>query len=269
MKKIFALLMALTLSLGFVGCGDDTVTDETNAPETQAVETEATETDAPETAAPETAAPETEAVEEAKTVMTHAEYIAAEMDTEVTVEAYVQATQSWWDNTINVYAADADGAYYLYNLACSEEDAAKLIPGAKIKVTGFKGQFEGEVEILDGTFEFVEGAEAYIAEALDVTALLGTEELINHQNEFVSFKGITVDAVEFKNGEPGDDVYLTVSKDGATYSFCLEVYLTGPDTEVYQTVSALTPGTVCDMEGFLYWYQGVNPHITSVTVVEG
>ena len=25
-------------------------------------------------------------------------------------------------------------------------------------------------------------------------------------------------------------------------------------------------GDVIDMEGFLYWYEGVNPHITSVTV---
>ena len=29
---------------------------------------------------------------------------------------------------------------------------------------------------------------------------------------------------------------------------------------------SLKVGDVVDMEGFLYWYQGVNPHITSVTV---
>ena len=28
---------------------------------------------------------------------------------------------------------------------------------------------------------------------------------------------------------------------------------------------ALQIGDVIDMEGFLYWYEGVNPHITSVT----
>ena len=34
--------------------------------------------------------------------MTYAEYAAAEMDAEVVIEAYVQATQSWWDNKITV-----------------------------------------------------------------------------------------------------------------------------------------------------------------------
>jgi hypothetical protein len=35
---------------------------------------------------------------------------------------------------------------------------------------------------------------------------------------------------------------------------------------VYEAVKALNVGDTVDMEGFLYWYEGVNPHITSVTV---
>ena len=200
----------------------------------------------------------------AEGVMTYADYAAAEMDTEVVIETYVQAHQSWWDNKITVYTQDQDGAYFLYELACSEEDAAKLVPGTKIRVTGYKGQWAGEIEVMDGTFEFVEGGDTFIAEALDVTALLGTEELIDHQNKFVSFKGMTVEAIEYKNGTPGDDIYVTVSLNGQSYSFCVEVYLTGPDTEVYKTVGELKAGDVVDIEGFLYWYEGVNTHITSV-----
>ena len=199
-------------------------------------------------------------------VMTHDDYMAAALDSEVVIETYVQAHQSWWDNKITVYCQSEDGAYFLYELACSEEDAAKLVPGTKIKVTGTKGEWSGEVEVMDGTFEFVNG-DTYIAEALDVTALLGTDELIAHQNEFVSFKGMTVEAVEYKNGEPGDDIYVTLGYNGASYDFCVEVYLTGPETEVYTTVGALEVGNVVDVEGFLYWYEGPNPHITSVTVV--
>jgi len=30
-------------------------------------------------------------------------------------------------------------------------------------------------------------------------------------------------------------------------------------------VQGLNSGDKIDMEGFLYWYEGVNPHITSVT----
>ena len=196
--------------------------------------------------------------------MSHEEYMAAAMDSEVVVETYVQAHQSWWDNKITVYCQSKDGAYFVYELACSEEDAAKLVPGTKIVVTGTKGEWAGEVEIMDGTFEFAKGKDTFIAEPLDVTALLGTDELIAHQNELAAFKGMTVEAIEYKNGEPGDDIYVTLSKDGTPYSFCVEVYLTGPDTDVYTTVGTLNVGDVVNVEGFLYWYEGVNPHITAI-----
>ena len=198
--------------------------------------------------------------------MSHKDYMAAALDSKVTVETYVQGHQSWWDNKVTVYCQSKDGAYFLYEMACSEEDAAKLVPGTKILVTGTKAEWSGEVEIVDATFEFA-GSDTFIAEAFDATALLGTDELIAHQNEFVTFKGMTVEAIEYKNGEPGDDIYVTVSNGAASFSFCVEVYLTGPDTEVYQTVGPLEAGDVVDIEGFLYWYEGPNTHITGVTVV--
>ena len=213
-------------------------------------------------------APVVEIEAKSEGVMTYAEYAAAELDAEVVIECYVQATQSWWDNKITVYAADQEGAYFLYELACSEEDAAKLVPGTKIKVTGFKGQWAGEVEVMDATFEFVEGGISYIAEPVDLTALLGTEELVNYQNQLAIFKGMTVKAIEFKNGEPGDDIYVTLTLNDADYSFCVERYLTGPDTEVYATVSALKAGDVVDVTGFVYWYYGINTHITAVAAAQ-
>ena len=197
-------------------------------------------------------------------VMTYDEYMAAELQSEVLVEVYVQAHQSWWDNKITVYAADEDGGYYLYEMTCSEEDAAKLTPGTKIRVHGYKGEWAGEIEIVDATFEFVEGAE-YIAESVDVTEYLGTDELIDFQNQFVFFTGLTVKEIEFKNGEPGDDIYVTFTHNGNDYSFCVERYLTGPDTDLYKAVSALKAGDVVDVEGFLYWYEGVNTHITAIS----
>ncbi|MGM9549524.1 MAG: hypothetical protein ACI3V5_06730 [Faecousia sp.] len=258
MKKLIAMLLVLTMVLAFAGCAKTEEPAATAAPET---------TVAPETtAAPETTeAAETEA---AAAAMTHEEYVAADMDSEVVIETYVQGHQSWWDNKITVYCQSPDGAYFLYELACSEEDAAKLVPGTKIRVTGYKGEWSGEVEIMDGTFEFVEDGDTYIAEALDVTDLLGTDELVNHQNEFVSFTGLTVEAIEYKNGEPGDDIYLTLGYNGASYSFCVEVYLTGTDSDVYTTVGELAVGDVVNVEGFLYWYEGVNPHITAISAAQ-
>ena len=238
---------------------------------------EETETEAAQT---EAVAAEAAAEEKSEGVMTHEEYVAAELDSEVVIEAYVQAKQSWWEDQATVYAQDQDGAYFLYNMACSEEDYEKLVPGTKIKVTGYKSEWSGEVEIIDATFEIEEGE--YIAPVTDVTELLGADELIEHQNEFVSFKGMTVEAagqdedgndVPFLynwdgSGQDGDDLYFNVSLNGETYTFTVESYLCDNTTDVYAAVKALEIGDVIDMEGFLYWYEGVNPHITSVTAAE-
>ena len=59
---------------------------------------------------------------------------------------------------------------------------------------------------------------------------------------------------------------MTVSLDGNTYTFTVESYLCDKDSDVYKAVQNLKVGDVVDMEGFLYWYEGVNPHITSVSV---
>ena len=58
----------------------------------------------------------------------------------------------------------------------------------------------------------------------------------------------------------------TICFDGETYTFTVESYLCDNTTDVYKTVQSLQVGDTVDMEGFLYWYEGVNPHITSVTV---
>ena len=264
MKKLLAILLALVMVLSLAACAGNNE----EAPVEEAPVEEAPVEEAPVEEAPVEEAPVEEAPVEETAVMTYADYAAAELDAEVVVECYVQNHQSWWDNKITVYAADADGAYFLYEMACSEEDAAKLVPGTKIRVTGFKGEWAGEVEIMDATFTFVEGADTYIAEPIDATALLGTDELINYQNQLAAFKGMTVEAISYKNDEPGDDIYVTLSLNGASYEFCVEVYLTGTDSDVYTTVATLNVGDVVDVEGFLYWYEGVNPHITAIAIAE-
>ncbi|MCQ2498304.1 MAG: hypothetical protein MJ133_04910 [Lachnospiraceae bacterium] len=216
-------------------------------------------------------------------VMTYAEYVAAPTDSQVVVETYVQATRSWWDGKITIYSQDKDGAYFLYDISCSEEDAKKLVPGTKIKVTGMKTEWEGEVEIAaqdelnPATFEIEDGN--YVAEALDVTSMLGTAELDKHQNEFVSFKGVTIEASTDADGneapflynwdgsgEEGSDLYFNISANGQTYTVLIQRYLCDPTTDVYQTAKTLQIGDTVDLEGFLYWYNGANPHITKITI---
>lgn len=283
MKKTVALSMVLTLALSLAGCGQSNDAASTTAAETTAAETTAAETTSE--AASEESSEEGSAAEvgsgKSEGVMTYEEYMAAELESEVVIETYVQAKQSWWENKATLYTQDEDGAYFIYNMTCSEEDYEKLVPGTKIKVTGYKTEWAGEVEVAEGaSFEILEGS--YLASPLDVTGLLGTDELIQHQNQLVSFKGMTVEAagqdadgkdVPFLynydgSGEDGNDLYFNVSMNGETYTFTVESYLCDKTTEVYEAVKNLQIGDVIDMEGFLYWYEGVNPHITSVKTAQ-
>ena len=215
-------------------------------------------------------------------VMTYDEYMAAAVDDPVVIETYVQANQSWWDNKITLYTQTEEGAYFIYNATCDEETAAKLVPGTKIRVTGFKAEWSGEIEVAEGaTFEILD-AEPWIAEPLDVTEYLGTDELINYQNQLALFSGVTVEPYSYTDegetvttdaafaykwngtGEDGDDLYFNVSKDGVTYTFTVESYLCAAGTDVYEGVKALKVGETVDLIGFLYWYNGVNPHIVAI-----
>jgi hypothetical protein len=241
MKKKLAILMAAVMTVAMAGCGKGNGSGDD---------------------------PKSEGV------MTYKEYASAKLESEVTVETYVQAKQSWWDNKGTFYTQDHDGAYFLYEMPCTEDEYNKLTEGTKIKVKGYKTEWEGETEITDATFEIEDGN--YIADPVDLTDKLGKEELKDYQNQKFSMKGLKVeetgsDGAAFLynwdgSGSEGDDLYFTLSKDGTSYSFTVESYLTGSDSDVYKAVRELKVGDTVDIEGFLYWYEGVNPHITKVTV---
>ncbi|MBP5281200.1 MAG: hypothetical protein J6Z22_01735, partial [Lachnospiraceae bacterium] len=141
-KRILAVLIAATMTLSMTACekaGQASSQESSSEASSSVVESSVEESSVEES----TEAPEEQAV------MTYAEYAAAQVDDPVVIEAYVQANQSWWDGKLTVYTQDKDGAYFLYNMACaSQEDADKLVPGTKIRVSGFKSEWEGEVEIV-------------------------------------------------------------------------------------------------------------------------
>ena len=241
MKKLIAVLLTLTLLCAFAGCGEKT---DINA--------------------------------KSEGVLTYAHYTDAALDTQVVVEGFIQAKQAYseeYGNT-SLYLQDGDGAYFVYRIACTAEQYESMKVGSKIKVTGYKSEWSGEVEIVDATFEMEEGT--YTATAVDVTSLLGTDGLAAKQNQKVLFKGLKVEAANEAgdaflysydgSGQEGSDLYFNVSLNGTTYSFVVESDLCGADTDVYKAVKALKVGDTIDVEGFLYWYNGANPHVTSVTV---
>ena len=111
MKKITVTAIALSMAMAMTGCsGNSTETTaaseaETTVAETSAAETSAAETSAAETSAAETSAAETSAAEAGEvSVMSYEEYMAAELDSKVVIEASVQAKQSWWEDKATVYA---------------------------------------------------------------------------------------------------------------------------------------------------------------------
>ena len=270
MKKKFVAALMLSMSLALTACGSSDSSSST-------VGTEETE----DTAEEETdeSAEEEESADAA--VMTYTSYMDAEVDSEVTVEAYVQAKQSLSeDGTVTFYMQD-EGGYLVYEAECSDEDYERLEAGTKVRVTGYKSEWSGETGVTDATLEILDDEDSYVAAAVDVTGLLADDTLSDYLNRFVSFSGMTVEAstdadgseVAFLyeadgSGEAGSDLYFNVSLDGEIYTFMVASSLGDEDSEVYQAVTAFEIGDVIDMEGLLYWSDGALPQITSMTVSE-
>ena len=276
MKKALVILLTGAIMAMSVACGSTNSSNTASAPKEEAAQEEKKEE----------AAVESEVVEETANAemnvpedpMTYEEYAAAAVDTEVVIKGAVQAKQAYYGekSVASIYLQDeTGGAYFLYELPCTEKEYERLEVGKFIKVKGYKTEWSGEVEVIDAIWQFEDGE--YIAEPEDVTALLGTDELISKQNKKVVFKGVTVEPIKDKDGNDaafiynwdgsgteGDDLYFNVSVNGQTYSFTVESYLCGPDTDIYKAVKDFHIGDVIDLEGFLYWYEGPNPHITAV-----
>ncbi|MBR3159607.1 MAG: hypothetical protein IKF14_10965 [Atopobiaceae bacterium] len=267
----FSIMLALSLGACGGGSAENATTEDTSTEAAQTTEQTATEEGATADAAAATT--------DDAAVMNYADYAAAAVDDPVTIEAYVQGKQAWWQDKATLYLQDKDGAYFVFESACTEDDYAKLADGIKVKVSGYKANFNGEDEIADATVTIEDDGDTYIAEPVDVTDKLESEDLISFQNQKVAFKGLTVAASKDPDGNEvgylygydgsgtqGDDLYFNVSDGTNTYTFTVESYLCDKDTDVYKAVEGLKVGDVVDLEGFLYWYEGANPHITSVTV---
>ena len=270
MKKLLAMILALVMIFALAACG------KTAAPAAAPAASEApAEAAAPAEEAPAEEAPE-EIIEEAEPVMTHEEFMMADMDSEVVVEGYISAVQQFseeYGNT-SLYLQDEDGGYFVYRLACTADDYMLFYKGHQIRVTGYKAEWAGEAEIVDATFEMLDGS--YNPPVFDVTELLGTDRLPDYMNQYVAITDAVVKEIGEEgaaflynwdgSGEDGNDLYFNVEVNGAVYNFTVESDLCGAGTDVYETVKSLNVGDTVDLEGFLYWYEGPNPHITSVTV---
>ena len=189
MKKLVSTALAFCLLASLSACaGGSTSSAASEATSSEATSSEAASSEAASEPAEE-ASPEGAAA-----VMSYEEYMAAAVDDPVTIQAYVQAKQSYYaeQGTATVYLQDQDGGYFAYDMACTQEDYDAMTEGTKIQVSGYKAEWSGEIEIMDGKLDEILTDDTYVAEPVDMTELLGTDELEAHQNEKVSFTGLTV-----------------------------------------------------------------------------
>ena len=155
MRKILALVLALCLALSMAACaGDNTSSSESSAAEESSQAEESSEEASEESSEAEEEASQSSEAESAP-VMSYDEYMAAEVDDAVTIQAYVQAKQSYYaeQGTATVYLQDQDGGYFAYDMACTQEDYDAMVEGTKIQVSGFKAEWSGEIEIMDGQLD--------------------------------------------------------------------------------------------------------------------
>ena len=210
-------------------------------------------------------------------VITYEQYMSEPLEVRVQVESYVQAKESLRDGRATVYTQDQDGAYLVLEAVCSASDYEKLVPGQKVSVTGYKTVVAGQVQIVDGSIRPVQGG-SFVAEPVDLTDSLSSEDIADYQNCLARFCGMTVTAAgrdangkelpylygRDNTGSEGDDLYFQVSTGGRTYTFMVASGLCGADSEVYKAVQGLKLGDQIDAEGFLCWDEDVCPRITSI-----
>ena len=278
MKKAIVIMLTGSMMLAAVACGGSS--NSAPAQESKTEEAKPAE-ETQETVESTVEEPEQTEPNIPEDAMSFEDYMAAATDTEVVVQGSIQGKQNYFvkddQGKASIYLQDQNGgAYFIYELPCTEKEYELMEIGKTIKVKGYKSEWSGEIEVIDiETWMFVDGD--YIAEAEDVTALLGTDDLAAKMNKKVLFKGMKVEPIKDKDnndvafiynydgsGTEGDDLYFNVSVNGQTYTFTVESYLCGPDSDIYKAVKDFHIGDVIDLEGFLYWYNGPNPHITAV-----
>lgn len=241
MKKIITILVAVLMVLTLAGCSEKAAKVDPN--------------------------------EKSEGSMTYAEYVAASEDyADVQIEGFItNLAYSEAYGNINLFVQDGDGAYFVYRMPCTADDAAKLVVGQKVIIKGQKSAWAGEQEIAEGsaTYEIVDAT--YTFDAVDLTDKFDDQTALDaYKNMLVTFTGLKVEADPMYNwdgsGVEGNDIYVSLTNGTTTYSWTVESDEFGSGTDVYEAVKNLKAGDTVDVTGFLYWYDAPQTHISAVTV---
>ena len=272
MRNTLIVLMITAAVMICAGCGSAGKAADQAKERTDTAETETA-------ALPALAAESPQPAENMSGVMSFQAFLAAEDDSPVTVEGYVQAKEARRDGCCGLYMQNEEGAYYLSRLRCSQQEYDTLKTGRKIRVNGYKSHWNDAIEISDASFTLLEGN--LIAEAEDVTALIGSDALRRHQNEKVAFSGMTVEVMPdghsvwyrgWDNTAPAEEdseLWFRASSAGTVCDFTIKPSLCENRDEVLETLQQLQAGDRVDLTGFLRFYNGALPRITAITQSEG
>ena len=208
MKKAIVIMLTGAMMLAAVACGGGS-SNSAPAQESKTEEAKPAE-ETQETVESTVEEPEQTEPNIPEDAMSFEDYMAAATDTEVVVQGSIQGKQNYFvkddQGKASIYLQDQNGgAYFIYELPCTEKEYELMEIGKTIKVKGYKSEWSGEIEVIDiETWMFVDGD--YIAEAEDVTALLGTDDLAAKMNKKVLFKGMKVEPIKDKDN---NDVAFT------------------------------------------------------------
>lgn len=207
--------------------------------------------------------------------LSYSEYVAAENGEEVTISGYITGRTTWYNNAASFYLQDDNGGYYIYNLPCTESDYnTKLTVSTGLEVTGVKGAWEGQVEILgssagnEATYKVTGKTKTYTEKKVDTLA-----NLANYPNQKVTID-VTISGKtkygwdDSGTAGAGQDLYFDVTDGTTTYSFVVEAYLenTQYGSVLYSTVEEFEENDNVTLSGFVYTYGNPQLQVYSVTV---
>ncbi len=210
--------------------------------------------------------------------MSYKEYMDAELQAEVKIDAYIQDRCTWYNGAASFYLQDEEGGYYVYNLKCSKDDYDNnLSVGKFISVTGSKAEWRGEVEINgDVATEnqgFTVGSSSKIYKATQV-ANIAKDTLDQHKNTKVMVTDLTVTKAPYTSFDDfslspnsGVDVYFAVKDSNDNeLTFVVEAYLESTQfgSPTYTTVTSLALGDKINLEGFVYYWDVPQLQVTKV-----
>ena len=191
-------------------------------------------------------------------LLTYAEYIAAEKDASVTVRGTVSSisSQSAGNKYNKLYMYDADGGYNIYSMKADPKTLGIKL-GMIVEVTGIKDIYNGTHEVKDATAKIIDNTENVVFE--DITTIfneatdLKDAKLTAKLHALVAIKNVTIGDIDKSNGyykfsAGGKTTYLRISSS--------ECMLTTEEQTTFATNFAAAKDKLADVKGVVMLYNG-------------